>query len=249
MTWIADPQAWASLLTLTALEIVLGIDNVIFISIAVAGLSGKAQHRARVIGLSGALVLRVALLASIVWIIGMTKPIFVIYDHAVSWRDLILILGGLFLLAKSTTEIHYTVEGTEAGSGPGRKVTFAAVITQIMMLDVVFSFDSILTAIGMARHLPVMITAVVIAMGVMLWASGPVSRFINEHPTTKMLGLSFLLLIGVALIADGLHFHIPRGYLYFAIAFSALVEALNLMAKRKTAVAAEPVATDKAGGS
>ncbi len=235
MSWIADPQAWASLLTLTALEIVLGIDNVIFISIAAAGLSQKAQQRARIIGLSGALVFRIALLASIVWIIGLTKPIFEVFGHAVSWRDLILLLGGLFLLAKATIEIHHSVEAPQSKAGPARKASFAAVIAQIMMLDVVFSFDSILTAIGMARHLPVMITAVVIAMAVMLWAAGPVSHFINRHPTTKMLGLSFLLLIGVALIADGLHFHIPRGYLYFAIAFSALVEALNLLARRRSA--------------
>lgn len=233
MTWLSDPQIWASLVTLTALEIVLGIDNVIFISIVAAGLSEKAQLRARTIGLGAALVFRIALLASIVWIIGLTRPVFEILGHAVSWRDVILISGGLFLLAKSTTEIHHTVEGAQTNGRQSRRRTFGVVVFQIILLDLVFSLDSILTAIGMTRHLPVMIAAVVIAMAVMLWAAGPISRFINRHPTTKMLGLSFLLLIGVALIADGLHFHIPRGYLYFAIAFSAMVEALNLLARRR----------------
>ena len=223
-----DPQIWASLLTLTALEIVLGIDNVIFISIVVVKLPKEHQARARFLGLSGALVFRVLLLASLVWIIGLTEPIAVFWDFALSWRDIILFSGGVFLLYKGTWEIHETMEGEEEDTMGGKKMAFSVAITQIMILDIIFSLDSIVTAVGMTQFLPVMITAVVIAVIIMMFASGPVSRFIEDHPTTKMLALSFLLLVGMALIADGLHFHIPRGYLYFAIAFSAGVEALNL---------------------
>jgi len=231
---LMDPQIWASLLTLTALEIVLGIDNIIFLSIVVTRLPKEQQTRARIIGLMGALGFRIALLASLVWIIGLTKPIFTIKDFAFSWRDLILGAGGLFLLYKGTLEIHETVEGEHDEDGAGRKtMTFAAAIFQIMMLDIIFSLDSVITAVGMVQNLPVMVTAVVIAVIIMMVASGPVANFIQEHPTTKMLALSFLLLVGVALVADGMHFHIPRGYLYFAIFFSALVEVLNLMALKR----------------
>ena len=229
---LMDPQIWASLLTLTALEIVLGIDNVIFIALVAARLPAETQARARFLGLMGALVFRILLLASLVWIIGLTQPIAEFWGFQLSWRDVILLGGGLFLLYKGTWEIHETVEG-EKEEAAARTITFGAAITQIMILDVIFSLDSIVTAIGMTQVLPVMITAVVIAIIIMMVASGPVSDFIQRHPTTKMLALSFLLLVGMALIADGLHFHIPRGYLYFAIAFSILVEVLNLAAAKR----------------
>ena len=239
---LSDPDVWASLLTLTALEIVLGIDNIIFISIMAAKLPAHQQHKARKVGLALALITRLALLASIAWVATLTQPLFSIGSFAVSGRDLILIGGGLFLLAKGTMEIHDTVEGEEEDEGQPRvAATFTSVVIQIMFLDIVFSLDSVITAVGMSDHLPVMIAAVVIAMAVMLFASGPVGDFVNRHVTVKMLALSFLLLVGVALVADGLGFHIPKGYLYFAIAFSALVESLNLMAasRRKKRRAAE----------
>lgn len=239
---LADPQVWASLLTLTALEIVLGIDNIIFISIMAAKLPAHQQHRARQVGLALALITRLMLLASIAWVATLTRPLFEILGHGVSGRDLILILGGLFLLAKGTMEIHHTVEGQEEESGVAKAAaTFGGVVFQIMLLDIVFSLDSVITAVGMAQHIEVMVTAVVIAMAVMLFAAGPVGDFVNRHMTVKMLALSFLLLVGVALVADGLGFHIPKGYLYFAIAFSALVESLNLIAagRRKRAKAAQ----------
>jgi len=240
---LSDPGAWASLLTLTALEIVLGIDNIIFISIMASKLPVHQQDKARKVGLALALITRLMLLASIAWVATLTQPLFSVVGMDVSGRDLILIGGGLFLLAKGTMEIHHTVEGEEE-DGPVKAVaTFGAVVFQIMLLDIVFSLDSVITAVGMSDHLPVMIAAVVIAMAVMLFAAGPVGDFVNRHTTVKMLALSFLLLVGVALVADGLGFHIPKGYLYFAIAFSALVEALNLMAsgrrKRRRAEAAD----------
>lgn len=232
--WIADPQAWASLATLTALEIVLGIDNIIFISIMAGRLPKEQQARARQVGLGLALFMRLALLASIAWIVTLTEPLFSLGDYDVSMRDLILLLGGLFLLYKGTNEIHHTMEGQDEAVGTGRKtLTFGSVIIQILILDIVFSLDSVITAVGMANELPVMMLAVIIAVGVMLFAAGPTSRFVQEHPTVKMLALSFLILVGVALVADGLHFHIPKGYLYFAIAFSVAVEALNLAAARR----------------
>jgi len=231
---LTDPQLWASLLTLTALEIVLGIDNIIFIAVVVARLPKEMQARARVIGLTGALVFRIVLLTTLVWIIGLTRPIADLWGFALSWRDIILFFGGLFLLWKGTGEIHDAVEGEdeEEGAGAG-KAAFGAAIFQIMVLDVIFSVDSVITAVGMTDIIPVMIVAVIIAVVIMMVASGPISDFIHKHPTAKMLALSFLLLVGVALIADGLHFHIPRAYLYFAIAFSAAVEALNLVAGRR----------------
>jgi predicted tellurium resistance membrane protein TerC len=229
----SDPLIWSSLITLTILEIVLGIDNLIFISVVSARLPAHQQARARRVGLSLALIFRVGLLASIVWIVGLTQPIFSVGDFDFSWRDAILFGGGLFLLAKGTMEIHATVEGAEDdhAAGSGRvAVTFAGVIGQVIVLDIVFSLDSIITAVGMTQNLPVMVIAVVIAMIIMMLASEPVSNFIQRHPTTKMLALSFLLLVGMALVADGLHFHLPREYLYFAIAFSMSVEVLNLLA-------------------
>ncbi|SMF33754.1 Membrane protein TerC, possibly involved in tellurium resistance [Tistlia consotensis] len=231
----ADPNAWASLLTLTLLEIVLGIDNVIFLSIVSAKLPAPRQPAARRIGLLLALALRIALLVSITWIIGLTEPVLELAGRAFSWRDLVLLAGGLFLLFKATGEIHGYMEAEEedeASAGAG-KASFGLVVLQIVLLDAVFSIDSVLTAVGMSGELAIMIAAVVAAMAVMLWAAEPVSDFVNRHPTVKMLALAFLLLIGVTLVADGLQFHIPRGYLYFAVAFSAAVEAVNLTRRRK----------------
>tara|TARA_R110000868_G_scaffold106334_5_gene291668 strand:+ start:622 stop:1356 length:735 start_codon:yes stop_codon:yes gene_type:complete len=231
----ADPNLWLSLFTLTALEIVLGIDNLVFISVVAAKLPEAQREKARKLGLTAALGMRIVLLASVAWIIGLTAPIFTIpfIDHVVSWRDVILLAGGVFLLAKGTHEIHNTIEGDDDHGAGGKTAAFGAVVGQIIVLDIVFSIDSVVTAVGMAEHLPVMVAAVVIAMVIMLWSSGPVARFIQDHPTTKMLALAFLLLVGMALVADGMHFHIPRGYLYFAIAFSILVEVLNLAVQKR----------------
>lgn len=229
---ITQPEAWISLLTLTALEIVLGIDNIIFLSIVTARLPLERQPMARRLGLGLALLGRLVLLFSITWIIGLTRPLFEIFDLEISWRDIVLIGGGLFLIVKGTIETHHMLEAHEGGHGGAGSSSFASVIVQILLLDIVFSLDSVITAVGMAQHIEVMVAAVVIAMAVMLLAAEPVSGFVTRHPTVKMLALSFLLLIGVALVADGLHFHIPRGYLYFAIAFSIGVETLNLMAAR-----------------
>ena len=231
--WLFEPAIWISLFTLTALEIVLGIDNVVFISIVAAKLPEVEAARARHLGLMAALVMRIIMLAGIAWIVELTAPVAEMYGFALSWRDIIMLAGGMFLLGKGTYEIHHTVEGEAEGGGDGAAKSFTAVVMQIMVLDMVFSLDSVVTAIGMAEHLPVMIAAIVIAMGIMLLASGPVSAFIENPPTAKMLALSFLLLVGVALVADGMHFHIPRGYLYFAIAFSILVESLNLITQRR----------------
>lgn len=233
MEWMSDPQIWASLVTLTVMEIVLGIDNIVFISVLVSRLPDAQAHPARKIGLSLALILRIALLLVISWIIGLTEPLFTLFGEAFSWRDIILLAGGAFLLFKGTMEIHVGIEGEEDGHGekPAHPA-FWSVIVQILLLDLVFSVDSIVTAVGMAQHVEVMIAAVVISIGIMFVASGPVAAFIKEHPTTKMLALSFLLLIGVALIADGLGFHIPRAYIYFAMAFSAMVEVLNILMRR-----------------
>ena len=230
--WLIDPTFWASLVTLSLLEIVLGIDNLVFISVATSRLSGRQMYMAQRIGLGGALLMRIIFLSSVVWVTGLTAPIFTIFGFAVSWRDVILIAGGLFLLVKGTLEIHGEVEGdTQTPEGFGRASLLAAVV-QIILLDLVFSIDSVITAVGMTREIGVMIVAICIAVAVMLFAAEPVGRFIERHPTTKMLALSFLLLVGLALIADGLHFHIPRGYLYFAIAFSISVEFLNLLRAR-----------------
>lgn len=238
MDYLLSGELWAALLTLTALEIVLGIDNLVFLSITSGKLPKEQRAKAQRIGLGLALIMRILLLASAVWLASLREPVFTVFDHAVSWRDIILLGGGLFLLVKGTQEIHQEVEGnghdglTVAKTG---KAVFSVVIMQIVALDLVFSLDSVITAIGMTDNLPVMVVAVCIAILVMLFAADSVSRFIHDHPTTKMLALAFLLLIGVALIADGLHFHIPRGYLYFAIAFSLLVEVLNLTVSVRSA--------------
>jgi predicted tellurium resistance membrane protein TerC len=234
MDWLTDPNIWASLVTLTALEIVLGIDNLVFIAILVGRLPEERRDTARRLGLALAVISRLALLASIAWIIGLTKPVFELFDHAFSWRDIILIAGGLFLLYKGTREIHERLEGESQQAGAARvAASFAGVIAQIMVLDVVFSLDSVITAVGMANDLWVMATAVIIAVLIMLAASGPLAEFIERHPTIKMLALSFLLLIGTTLVADGVGFHVPKGYIYAAIGFSVLVEALNQFAARR----------------
>lgn len=229
---LSSPEVWMSLLTLTILEIVLGIDNIIFISIVSARLPVEQQGKARTIGLGLALIMRLILLSMIAWLAGLTEPLVTIMGHDVSWRDIILVGGGLFLLVKGTMEIHHSVEGGTQASSTLKKVTFGAVLGQIVLLDIVFSLDSVITAIGMVDELAVMIAAVVIAMGVMLFAAKPVGEFVNAHPTVKMLALSFLLLVGMALIADGFGMHIPRGYLYFAVAFSLGVECLNLWSQK-----------------
>jgi predicted tellurium resistance membrane protein TerC len=228
-----SPEAWAALLTLSALEIVLGIDNVIFLSVIVSRIPTAQAKRARQIGLALALVFRILLLSLLVWLIGLTQAVFTLKDMAFSWRDIILIGGGLFLIAKATHEIHTEVEAQDPETDAAPKASaFFWVIIQIIIIDLVFSLDSIITAIGMAQDLQIMIAAVVIACLVMYVSSGPVAKFVVEHPTTKMLALAFLVLIGVALVADGFKFHIPRGYIYFAIAFSAAVELFNVLAKR-----------------
>jgi predicted tellurium resistance membrane protein TerC len=231
---LTSPEAWAALLTLTALEIVLGIDNVIFLSVIVSRIPEPQATRARQIGLLLALVFRILLLSVLVWLIGLTEPIITIKNVALSWRDIILIAGGMFLIAKATHEIHAEVESHEQGSENASQASvFFWVIIQIIVIDLVFSLDSIITAIGMAQDLEIMVAAVVIACVIMYVSSGPVARFVAEHPTTKMLALAFLVLIGVALVADGFKFHIPRGYIYFAITFSAAVEFFNVLARRK----------------
>jgi predicted tellurium resistance membrane protein TerC len=242
MEWLFEPQAWVALLTLTALEIVLGIDNIIFISVLVGGLPAHQRHRARILGLSLAMGTRILLLLSLVWIMGLTKPLFAVFEQEISGRDIILIAGGLFLLAKSTMEIHHALEGAENGGGVESKTAgFASVLVQIALIDIVFSFDSVITAVGLAQHVPVMIGAIVIAVLVMMVAARPVSDFVDSHPTIKMLALSFLVLIGVALIAEGLELHIPKGYIYFAMAYALGVEMLNLKVRKARA----PVALHK----
>lgn len=240
MDLLTSPEAWAALLTLTSLEIVLGIDNVIFLSVIVSRIPEKQALRARQIGLALALVFRIVLLSVLVWLIGLTQPILALKNYEFSWRDIILIGGGLFLIAKATHEIHAEVETREeGGEGTSGRSAFFWVILQIVIIDLVFSLDSIITAIGMAQDIEIMVAAVVIAMLVMYVSAGPVAQFVAEHPTTKMLALAFLVLIGVALVADGFKFHIPRGYIYFAIAFSAAVEFFNVLARRNRRKAAK----------
>jgi predicted tellurium resistance membrane protein TerC len=230
---LTSPESWAALLTLTALEIVLGIDNVIFLSVIVARIPQAQARRARQIGLALALVFRILLLSLLVWLIGLTQAVLTVKGLAFSWRDIILIGGGLFLIGKATHEIHAEVEAREEeNNGAAGARAFIWVIVQIIAIDIVFSLDSIITAIGMSQNLEIMVAAVVIACLIMYASSGPVARFVAEHPTTKMLALAFLVLIGVALVADGFQFHIPRGYIYFAIIFSAAVEFFNVAAKR-----------------
>ena len=231
---LTSPEAWAALVTLTALEIVLGIDNVIFLSIVVSRLPPQRARRARQIGLALALVFRLLLLSLLTWLIGLTEPLLSLGGIDFSWRDIILIGGGLFLIAKATHEIHSEVEGEEDNADRAAGASaFISVIMQIIVIDLIFSLDSIITAIGMAQDLAIMVAAVVIAVAIMYVSAGAVARFVAEHPTTKMLALAFLVLIGVALVADGFKFHIPRGYIYFAMAFAAAVEAFNVLAARK----------------
>jgi predicted tellurium resistance membrane protein TerC len=230
--WIFNPEAWIALASLTAIEIVLGIDNVVFISVLVSKLPPAERERARKIGLGLALIFRIILLFFLSWLIGLTEPVIELAQFAFSWRDLVLIAGGLFLLTKATREVHAEIEGGHQSAARAVEGAFAWVIAQVIVIDLVFSVDSIVTAIGMAQDIQVMITAVIIAVGVMYVSSGPVSTFIAKHPTTKMLALAFLLLIGVALIADGMGFHIPRGYIYFAMAFAGVVEVINVLASR-----------------
>ena len=234
MGWLTDPQIWASLVTLTALEIVLGIDNLVFIAIVAGRLPPERQNRARRVGLALALIPRLALLASIVWIIGLTRPVFELFGQPVSWRDIVLIAGGLFLLYKGTREIHQGLEGDRQTADAGSaRTSFASVVAQIMLLDLVFSLDSVITAVGMANTLWVMAAAIVVAVAIMLAASKPLADFVERHPTVKMLALSFLLLIGMTLIADGAGFDVPKGYIYAAIGFSVAVETLNQLAARR----------------
>ncbi len=236
MKLLTDPQVWLALVTLTALEIVLGIDNIIFISIQAGKLPRDLQEKARLVGLGLAMFIRIALLFSLTWLMGLTTPLFSILGNEISGRDLILITGGLFLLWKSTHEIHEKLEGEDAVSAKSIGTTFSSVIIQILLLDIVFSLDSIITALGMASQLAVMVAAVVLAVGFMMLFSGKISAFVEQHPTIKMLALSFLLLIGVALIGDGFDMHIPKGYIYFAMAFSVIVEMLNLRMRRSMPV-------------
>jgi predicted tellurium resistance membrane protein TerC len=238
MEQIINSENLIALLTLTVLEIVLGVDNIVFISILAGKLPHDQEPKARRLGLGVAMVTRILLLLSIAWVIGLTKPIFSVAGFEVSGRDLILVIGGLFLLAKSTREIHERLEGAEHERDVKTVPSFSGVILQIALLDIIFSLDSVITAVGMAQHLWVMITAVVISVGIMLFASGTISSFVNRHPTVKMLALSFLLLIGFNLIVEALHFHIPKGYVYFAMGFSVFVEVLNLRARAK---ASKPV--------
>jgi len=227
-----DPHAWVGFATLLALEIVLGIDNVVFISILAGKLRAAQQARARFVGLGLAMVMRIVLLFSIAWVIRLTAPLFTVFCQEISGRDLILIIGGLFLIAKSTHEIHQKLEGEEGRSSAYVPPTFTSVIVQILLLDIVFSLDSVITAVGMVNQLSIMVSAVVIAVIFMMMFAGPIGRFVERHPTVKMLALSFLLLIGMTLIAEGFHQHIPRGYVYSAMAFSVFVEILNLTAKK-----------------
>ena len=237
LAWTTSAEGWIALATLTVLEIVLGIDNIIFISILAGKLPQADRARARKVGLSLAMIIRILLLLSITWVMGLTAPLFAVLGQEISGRDIILIVGGLFLLGKSTLEIHEKLEGVE-GHGSARVVaSFAAVIVQILLLDIVFSLDSVITAVGMADDVAVMILAVIIAVGVMLVSAGTISDFVERHPTVKILALSFLLLIGVSLMAEGFDQHIPKGYIYFAMAFSVFVEMINLRVRSK----AEPV--------
>lgn len=232
--WIFSFEAWVSLATLTSLEIVLGIDNIVFIAILCSKLPVEKRDKARILGLSLAMITRILLLLSLAWIMGLTKPLFSIMGNEISGRDLVLILGGLFLLIKSTTEIHSGVIGETHEERANVSASFSGVLFQIAFLDIIFSLDSVITAVGMAQHLPIMILAVIIAVAVMMISSGKISEFVETHPTIKILALSFLILVGVSLIADGLGFHIPKGYIYFAMAFSLIVEIINIKIRKNS---------------
>ena len=236
MEWLTDPQAWIALATLTAVEIVLGIDNIIFIAILAGRLPEHQRDRARVIGLVGAMVMRILLLLSLTWIMRLTEPLFTAFGMGISGRDLILIGGGLFLLAKSTLEIHENLEGIAGDANKKIAASFMGVILQIMLLDMVFSLDSVITAIGLADDIQIMVVAIVLAVGVMLISAKAISRFIEDHPTLKILALSFLLLIGMTLILEGFEVHVPKGYIYFAMAFAVFVEMLNMRLRRRDPV-------------
>jgi predicted tellurium resistance membrane protein TerC len=235
MDWLTNPETWIALGTLSALEIVLGVDNIIFISVLASKLPKAQQARARRVGLLGAMITRILLLFSLAWLARLTAPLIAPFGKAFSGRDLILLSGGLFLLAKATWEIHDNLEGGDHGKTGKAAASFGSLIAQIMVLDIVFSLDSVITAIGMARQVGVMVAAVMIAVGVMLWASGPIASFVDRHPTIKILALSFLLLIGFSLVAEGFGQHIPKGYIYFAMGFSVFVEMLNLRARTRSA--------------
>ena len=242
MDWISNPDIWIALLTLTSLEIILGVDNVIFISILSDKLPVDQRKRARTLGLGLAMFMRIALLLSISWVIGLKEPIFHVGDHGFSGRDLILLGGGLFLIAKATLEIHAKLEGEEEhGNAGGKVASFTGTIIQILILDIVFSLDSVITAVGMAEEVEVMIAAVVIAVVVMMISAGPISTFVQEHPTVKMLALSFLVMIGFSLVAEGWGLHISKGYIYAAMGFSVLVEVLNLQVSKRKGKKSEPV--------
>ncbi|MEO8302831.1 MAG: TerC family protein [Betaproteobacteria bacterium] len=233
MEWITSPEAWIALLSLTALEIVLGVDNIIFISILVGRLPPAERQRARVIGLGLAMVMRIGLLLSLAWMMRLTDPLFSIIGNAISGRDLILIGGGLFLLAKSVMEIHNSLEGEhESGQAGAQAPAFYATLAQIAIIDIVFSLDSVITAVGMVSDVPVMVLAIVIAVGIMMFAAKPIGEFVDAHPTIKMLALSFLILVGVALVGEGFEVHIPKGYIYFSMAFAIGVEMLNLRLRK-----------------
>lgn len=232
MDWITDPQAWIAFVTLVSLELVLGVDNVIFISILASKLPADQQSKARRTGLALAVVSRILLLFSLSWIIGLTAPLFQVFQFEVSGRDLILILGGLFLMGKATYEIHEKLEGVEGHASDHVRASFTSVILQVLLLDVVFSLDSVITAVGMVDEIAIMVAAVLLAAIVMIISADPIGNFVENHPTVKMLALSFLLLIGFTLIVEGLHQHIPKGYIYFAMGFSVLVEMLNLRLRR-----------------
>ncbi|NTU68738.1 MAG: TerC family protein [Chlorobiaceae bacterium] len=243
MEWISSPEAWIALLTLTALEIVLGIDNIIFISIIVGRLPESQRGKGRILGLGLAMLTRIMLLLSITWVMGLTADLFTVLRHPVSGRDLILLGGGLFLLAKSTGEIHESLEGGELDEKNGAASGFVSTLIQIAIIDIVFSLDSVITAVGLANDIPVMILSIMIAVGIMMVSSKSIGDFVDRHPTVKMLALSFLILVGVTLIAEGAGFEFPKGYIYFAMAFSVCVEMLNLRLRRKDA---EPVHLHKA---
>ncbi|ALB63898.1 FIG003462: membrane protein [Cronobacter condimenti 1330] len=230
--WITDPNAWLALGTLTLLEIVLGIDNIIFLSLVVAKLPKSQQGLARKLGLGAAMLMRLALLASIAWVVKLTNPLFTVFDQAISVRDLILLLGGLFLIWKASREIHETIEGEEEGLKTNVHSFFGAII-QIMLLDIIFSLDSVITAVGLSDHLFIMMAAVVIAVGVMMFAARPIGEFVERHPSVKMLALSFLILVGFTLMLESFDIHVPKGYIYFAMFFSIAVESLNLLRNKK----------------
>jgi len=238
---ITDPAAWVAFLTLTLLELILGIDNIVFISVLVDKLPPEMRQRARRIGLSLAMIMRIALLFVLSWVIGLSGVLFTVLEQEISGRDLILIGGGLFLLWKSTSEVHQLLEGEEGHASAKVPATFAGVMLQIMLIDAVFSMDSIITAVGMVEEVAIMVAAVVVAVGLMIAFAGPVGRFVSAHPTVKMLALSFLFVIGVVLIADGFDHHVPKGYIYFALAFSIAVEMLNLRIRKKRAARERPV--------